>query len=97
MEEHFADKISIETLYKQLNMSSSTFRRKFKKITGSSPIDYLIRLRIKKATEIMMNKPLLRVIDVCMSSGFDNCGYFTNKFKEITGTTPIKYLKKQRD
>jgi len=97
MEEHFADKISIETLYKQLNMSSSTFRRKFKKITGSSPIDYLIRLRIKKATEIMRNKPQLRVIDVCMSSGFDNCGYFTNKFKEITGTTPIKYLKKQRD
>ncbi len=97
MEDHFADKVTIETLYKQLNMSSATFRRTFKKVTGSSPIDYLIRLRIEKATEMMRQKPLLRVIEICMSSGFDNCGYFTNKFKEITGTTPIKYLKKQRE
>jgi YesN/AraC family two-component response regulator len=93
MEKHFADKITIETLYNQLNMSSATFRRIFKKITGSSPIDFLIRFRIEKAAEIMREKPSSRVLDICYSVGFENCGYFGNKFKEIMGTTPKKYLK----
>ncbi len=97
MEKHFADKITIETLYNQLNMTSATFRRTFKKVTGSSPIDYLIHLRIEKAAEMMREKPSLRVIEVCMGVGFENSGYFANKFKEIIGTTPIKHLKQQRE
>jgi len=96
MEDHFANKITIETLYNQLNMSSATFRRTFKNITGSSPIDFLIRLRIEKAAEIMRKKSSLRVLEVCFSVGFENCGYFGNKFKKIIGTTPKKYLKQYR-
>ncbi len=97
MEKHFADKITIETLYNQLDMSSATFRRTFKNITGSSPIDFLIRLRIEKAAEMMRTKPSSRVLDICYSVGFENCGYFGNKFKEIIGITPKKYLKQHQD
>jgi len=93
MEKHFSEKVTIENLYNQLNMSSATFRRTFKKITGSSPIDFLIRLRIEKAAEMMREKPSARVLDICYSVGFENCGYFGNKFKEIMGVTPKKYLK----
>ncbi len=93
MEKHFADKITIETLYNQINMSSATFRRTFKNITGSSPIDFLIRLRIEKAAEMMRKKPSIRVLEVCYSVGFENNGYFGNKFKKIIGTTPKKYIK----
>ncbi len=93
MEKNFAEKITIETLYKQLNMSSATFRRTFKTITGSSPINYLIRLRIEKATEMMRENPSRRVLEICYSVGFDNCGYFGKRFKKIIGTTPKNYLK----
>ena len=96
MEKHFADKVTIETLYNQLDMSSATFRRTFKNITGSSPIDFLIRLRIEKAAEMMREKPSLRVLEVCYSVGFENSGYFGNKFKKIIGTTPKKYIKQQQ-
>jgi len=96
MEEHFADKVTIETLYKELNMSSATFRRTFKKVTGSSPIDFLIRLRIEKAAEMMRQNPSLRVLEVCYSVGFDNCGYFGNRFKKIIGVTPKKYLQQHQ-
>ena len=93
MEENFADKVTIETLYKMLNMSSATFRRTFKSITGSSPIDFLIRLRIEKAAEMMRANPSIRVLEVCYGVGFENSGYFGNKFKKIIGTTPKKYIK----
>ena len=93
MEKHFAEKVTIETLYNQLNMSSATFRRTFKKITGSSPIDFLIRLRIEKAAEMMRKKPSSRVLDICYNAGFENSGYFGNKFRKIMGVTPKKYLK----
>jgi len=77
-------------------LPETTFRRTFKKITGSSPIDYLIHIRIEKAAEMMREKTDAKVIEVCTSSGFENCGYFARKFKKITGVTPIQYLKKQR-
>ncbi len=96
MENHFTENITIAKLSKISKMPETTFRRIFKKITGSSPIDYLIHIRIEKAAEIMRKKPELHVIDVCMSSGFDNCGYFARKFKNIIGITPIQYLRKQR-
>ena len=96
MENNFTENITIAKLSKVSKMPETTFRRIFKKITGSSPIDYLIHIRIEKATEIMRKKPVLHVIDVCMSSGFDNSGYFGRKFKKIMGITPIQYLRKQR-
>ena len=97
IEKHFAKQITIATLCNQINMPSATFRRTFKIITGSSPIDYLIHHRIEKAAEMMRKKPSLHVIDVCMSSGFENTGHFAQKFREITGATPIQYLRKQRE
>lgn len=97
MEKHFAEKITIESLSDLVEMPKTTFRWTFKKITGSSPIDYLIHLRIGKAAEMMREKPKQHVIDVCLNVGFENTGYFARKFGEIIGTTPINYLKKQRE
>ena len=74
-------------------MSNTTFRRAFKKMTGSTSIDYLIHFRIEKAAEMMRKHPAISVIQVCLSSGFENTGHFSKKFKKIIGVTPIQYLK----
>ena len=97
MENHFAEKITIESLCEILDMQQTTFRRIFKKVTGSSPIDFLIHFRIEKAAEMMRQNPNLHIIDICLNIGLENSGYFGKKFKEIIGMTPIEYLKKQRN
>ena len=61
-----------------------------------SPINFLIRLRIDKATEFMANDSNINVTETALKSGFENSAYFSKKFKEIMGTTPIAFLKKQR-
>ena len=78
-------------------MSESTFRHTFKEITELPPIDYLIRLRIEKAVEMIVKDSSIRVIDVSMGTGFENSAYFTRKFKEIMKITPMQFLKKERD
>ena len=96
IENHFAENLTIAQLCEISELPETTFRRTFKKITGSLPIDYLVHIRIEKTAEMMRKKPELHVVDVCISSGLENTGYFARKFKKIIGVTPIQYLKKQR-
>ena len=97
LEKHFGEPISISILAKKTYMSESNFRHIFKKITGLSPIDFLIRLRMEKATEIMANTPYINVTETAIKTGFENSAYFSKKFKEIIGITPMEHLKKQRE
>ena len=97
MEQNYNQPIFMTELAKKANLGVSTFRHSFKVLTGLSPKDYLIRLRIEKAAEMMAENSNIKVIDAAMSAGFENSSYFSRKFKEIIGTTPIKFLKKQRD
>jgi len=97
MENNFDQSISISSLAKITFMSESSFRHTFKNITGLAPIDFLIRLRIDKATEFMAKKPYINVTETAMKTGFENSAYFSKKFKEIIGITPMAYLKKQRE
>jgi len=96
IEQKYDKPISNALLANKANMSQGSFRYSFKRITGLSPIDYLIKLRIEKAAEIMAKNNRIRVIDTAFKTGFENSAYFTKKFKEIIGMTPMAYLKKQR-
>jgi len=96
MENNYSQEISTLLLSKKASLSESSFRHSFKDITGLPPIDYLIRLRIEKAAEMMAKDSNIRVIDASQQTGFYNSAYFTRKFKEIIGVTPMNYLKKQR-
>ncbi len=96
MEKNYSEPVSVTALAKQSGMPESTFRHSFKKTIGISPIDYLIRFRVEKATEMMVENSKIKVIDAAMAVGFDNSSYFSRKFKEVTGITPINFLRQQR-
>jgi AraC family L-rhamnose operon transcriptional activator RhaR/AraC family L-rhamnose operon regulatory protein RhaS len=95
MEQNFDQEITLALLANKAGMKLINFCRAFKKTTGSPPINYLIRLRIEKAVEMMVKSPSLRVIDIAMATGFWNSSYFTRKFKQIMKISPKGYLKKQ--
>ena len=95
MEQNFEKEISLALLAKEAGMKPINFRRAFRKTTGCTPINYLVRLRIEKAAEMMRKSPSLRVIEVAMATGFWNSSYFSRKFKQIMEIAPKNYLKKQ--
>ena len=96
MENNFQKHITNSFLASLTGMSESNFRFCFKKITGLSPIDFLVHLRIEKATEIMGATPGINVTQTSLETGFEDSAYFSKKFKKIVGITPMAHLKNLR-
>jgi AraC-like DNA-binding protein len=81
-----------DTLARQANMSTSYFRRLFKKIFTLTPMQYLQDIRIGKVKELLLTERL-SVSEVSEMVGFSSLYYFDYVFKKKTGITPTEYVK----
>lgn len=90
IEQHYSQNIHLDDLCKKACMSRSTFMRKFKKATGSSPVDYLNRTRIHAAQGLLKN-PNLSIADISFRVGFDDSNYFSRIFRRLTGVSAREY------
>ena len=72
--------------------SEDYIRAYFKKVTGTTPIQFLTNIRIKHATNLIkLYKNSYSLADVSEACGYDDYIYFSRKFKEVTGVSPQKY------
>jgi len=90
LENNFSKDINLDYLANMSFMSVRNFQRVFKKATGQSPIDYLIRIRIEKA-KLLLRESNQQVTDIALQSGFNEYNYFSRKFKNAVGISPLKY------
>lgn len=77
-------------------MNPAYLSRLFRRETGFSLTDYLVRLRITKA-KAELEKTNNRVSDVALNVGYANFSHFSKLFKKMTGLTPQEYRKKYQD
>ncbi|MGH2543707.1 MAG: helix-turn-helix domain-containing protein [Ardenticatenaceae bacterium] len=73
-------------------MSRNHFMRLYKQAFHTSPMDYVIRLRIQKACELL-KEPSLTVSQVALEVGFSDSNYFSRQFKRVTGRNPTSFRK----
>lgn len=71
-------------------LSTSRISARFKKATGLSPIDYLIKSRIDEAARLLRDTGL-SVTDIAFKTGFHDSNYFTRMFRKETGKTPVAF------
>ena len=64
----------------------------FQKLTGSTPMEYLFRIRMERA-KTLLRETDIKVIDIALECGYATSQYFANTFKQATGTTPSGYRK----
>lgn len=93
MEANSEKKLTLEQLSKEALMSKSSFRFLFRKLTGLSPIEYLIRLRLQKAVLLLMNSDY-RISYIAERCGFSDSNYFARKFRDIFHVSPLAFKKK---
>ena len=87
LEEHLCENIGIDDLTKHIGFSRTWLQTLFKRQTGLSPADWIIRRRIQKAMRLL-NGGGDRIIDIARSCGFQSPQYFNAVFKRHTGFTP---------
>ncbi len=62
----------------------------FQKLTSSTPIEYLLRIRIVRA-KMLLRSSDIKVIDIAFECGYSSSQYFANSFRHATGMTPSEY------
>lgn len=90
MRESVYKNISPEQIALELNISYSGFRRAFREFTGTSPLKYIIELKMNEAKRLL-STTFLTVKEIAYKLNFDNPDYFPVFFKKRTGLTPIEY------
>ncbi len=86
-------KISIEELTEVFHINRTTLSEKFRSSTGTSIIEYLVKLRIKVAS-IMLRDTLLPISEILDRVGFNDSVHFIRMFKKHMGCTPSEYREK---
>ena len=82
--------LSVEKLCSDCSMSEVHFRRLFFQIYHTSPIKFIISLRINKAKDLLSNTDM-RIQCISDQCGFNNPYYFSKVFKQQVGLTPSDY------
>lgn len=90
IENNFAEKISLDILAQEANLSKYHFCRFFTKYTGMSPMKFVASLRIEKAKELLKRQDQTISI-ISYLTGFNDLGTFIRQFKSATGLTPSVY------
>jgi AraC-like DNA-binding protein/ligand-binding sensor protein len=90
IQEHQAEDLRLEQVAKAVNMSHFYFCKMFRKVVGLNFTDYLARVRIEKAKNLLLN-PNLRVSEIAYEIGFQSLTHFNRVFKRILGLSPSDY------
>ena len=95
-EEHYNEDISIEQYAASRSMSTSWFNRSFRRAAGTSPMKYILDIRVRNA-QILLETTDYPVSEVASVVGYDNPMYFSRLFSKAKGLSPAKYRRVFRE
>lgn len=88
--QHYAQDLTQNEVAEHLGMTPTYFSRFFKQAAGRGFVEFVNRLRVSKACELLA-KSDLPVTGVCFESGFSNLSNFNRRFQQLKGMTPSDY------
>lgn len=84
---NYGSSIEVEQLAALVNMSPSSFHRYFKQVTACSPIQYLKKIRLNKARELLQQQGF-KVKDAALNVGYESAAQFSREFKRYFKQNP---------
>lgn len=96
IDQHFNKKLTLEILAEVGHGSPYHLHRTFKRINGTTPVDYIQQTRIKKALELLTYSDK-GISEIATEVGMPNTSYFITLFKKKTGFTPVEYRQKKME
>ncbi|HTV23961.1 MAG TPA: helix-turn-helix domain-containing protein [Polyangiaceae bacterium] len=90
MRVHYAAPLRVEALASMADLSTSQYAVRFRELTGDSPKNYLMRLRIHRATQLL-DTTSDSISDIARSVGYDDPLYFSRAFRRLHEVSPSGY------
>ncbi len=84
------DDLSLDEMAQSVGLSTAHFARMFRKSTGETPHQFVLRQRIERA-KAMLRAPNARVLDVAVACGFKTQQHFAQVFRDVWGVSPTDY------
>ena len=90
IDEHYQEPLTLQDIGNELNVSSYYMSHVFKRATGYSPIQYLLRRRLGEAQTLLISTDL-PIAEIAGMVGFDTQNYFNAQFTRHVGVPPKQY------
>jgi AraC family transcriptional regulator len=84
------DDLSLDEMAQAVGLSTAHFARMFRKSTGQTPHQFVLRQRLERA-QAMLRAPGARVLDVAIACGFKTQQHFAQAFRDLWGVSPTEY------
>ena len=88
--EHSDTQFSMAEMCQRVGMTESSFSRFFRRATGNNFTDFVNRVRINRACQLLMESDRY-ISNVCYDVGFNNVANFNRRFLQIKGMTPKEF------
>src|SRR6202167_4632546 len=82
--------LSLDEMAQSVGLSTAHFARMFRKSTGQTPHQFVLRERLERA-KAMVRAPDARVLDVAVACGFKTQQHFAQVFRDVCGINPTGY------
>ncbi len=93
VEQHLAEPLDLATVAQAASFSPYHFHRIFKALTGENPQDYINRLRLERAANMLVKNPARSITDTALACGFSSSSAFSRSFKKHFGVTARDYAR----
>ncbi|MGK5507716.1 response regulator [Brevibacillus formosus] len=95
LQTHYAEDLNMAVVSNHFSLNYSYFSRAFQEYSGESFSNYLRRLRLDKAKELLVHSDL-KVYEISDQVGFENVKHFTRVFKDTEGITALEFRSQRR-
>ena len=95
-ENYTSSEFNVNLLAENMNMSRTSFYRKFMSITDISPKDYITHFRINKAIALMQ-AGTDSFGEISFTCGFSSQSVFSTAFKRVKGLSPLQFKKSLKE
>ena len=93
---HLGERLDIATIAREAGMSPSSLHHTFKSATALTPIQYVKRLRLNRARQLMLDEGC-SASEAAFNVGYESPSQFSREFRELFGRPPRRYVASLRE
>ncbi|TCP29063.1 AraC-like DNA-binding protein [Scopulibacillus darangshiensis] len=90
MQSYFSEPITLEDISEHVNLSRYYFIQQFRKYTGATPKQHLVKIRMEKAIELLSHTDL-SIKDIAKQVGYEHPNYFSKAFRKSVGESAGRF------